>query len=202
MLALGSAENRDVVLADADRKYGSLLIGGQGSGKTSVALRAYRNDIHDPNAAVIVIDPKSELSRIALEHTPPDVGKRVWYLDLGRPAFGMTPLRMYGDQPFASEAAAIADGVVESLLDVNQGQIMQASRDLLYRSTIGALAIAHRDQRPPTFEDIYSLLLPGRDDARVAAATACGAIPDLDQTVEFFTRELPDDLQGQHILDL
>ncbi len=196
MLALGSAENRDVVLADADRKYGSLLIGGQGSGKTSVALRAYRNDIHDPNAAVIVIDPKSELSRIALEHTPPDVGKRVWYLDLGRPAFGMTPLRMNGDQPFASEAAAIADGVVESLLDVNQGQIMQASRDLLYRSTIGALAIAHRDQRPPTFEDIYSLLLPGRDDARVAAATACGAIPDLDQTVEFFTRELPDDLKG------
>src|SRR3954447_22252861 len=108
----------------------------------------------------------------------------------------MTPLRMYGDQPFASEAAVIADGVVESLLDVNQGQIMQASRDLLYRSTIGALAIAHRDQCPPTFEDIYSLLLPGRDDARVAAATACGAIPDLDQTVEFFTRELPDDLRG------
>src|SRR3954452_2050455 len=89
-----SAENRDVVLADADRKFGSLLIGGQGSGKTSVALRAYRNDIRDPDAAVIVIDPKSELSRIALEHTPPDVGKRVWYLDLGRPAFGMTPLRV------------------------------------------------------------------------------------------------------------
>lgn len=107
----------------------------------------------------------------------------------------MTPLRMYGDQSFASDAAAIADGVVESLLDVNRGQIMQASRDLLDRSTIGALAIAHRDQRPPTFEDIYSLLR-GRDDARVAAATACGAIPDLDQTVEFFTRELPDNLRG------
>jgi len=109
----------------------------------------------------------------------------------------MTPLRMYGDQSFASDAAAIADGVVESLLDVNRGQIMQASRDLLDRSTIGALAIAHRDQRPPTFEDIYSLLR-GRDDARVAAATACGAIPDLDQTVEFFTRELPDNLRAAH----
>lgn len=46
-----------MVLADADRKCGSLLIGGQGSGKTSVALRAYRNDVRDPDAAVIVIDP-------------------------------------------------------------------------------------------------------------------------------------------------
>jgi hypothetical protein len=86
MLAHGKAENRHVVLADADRKYGSLLIGGQGSGKTSVALCAYENDIRDPNAAVIVIDPKSELSRIALEDTPTEVGKRVWHLDLGRPA--------------------------------------------------------------------------------------------------------------------
>ena len=200
MYAWGRSENRPggvgVVLADADRKYGTLLVGGQGAGKTSVALRAYCNDIRDPNAAVIVQDPKSELARLALEHTPPDIGKRVWYLDLGRPAFGMTPLRMYGDQPFASEAAAIADGVVSSLLDINEGQIMQASRDLLYRSTIGALAIAHQDRRAPKFEDIYALLLPGRDDARVAAVNACAGIDDLDQTVEFFSKELPEDLKG------
>jgi len=25
--------------------------------------------------------------------TPPDCGKRVWFLDLGHPAFGMSPLR-------------------------------------------------------------------------------------------------------------
>src|SRR5215211_7671149 len=196
MYAWGRSENRPagvgVVLADADRKYGTLLVGGQGAGKTSVALRAYCNDIRDPNAAVIVQDPKSELARLALEHTPPDIGKRVWYLDLGRPAFGMTPLRMYGDQPFASEAAAIADGVVVSLLDVNEGQIMQASRDLLYRSTIGALAIAHQERRAPKFEDIYALLLPGRDHARVAAVNACASIDDLDQTVEFFSKELPE----------
>jgi len=195
MLPILRAANAAVCLADSDRPQGALLVGGQGSGKTSVELRMYLNDIRDPDAAVIVIDPKSELSRLALKLTPPDCGKRVWFLDLGRPAFGMTPLRLYGDQPFASEAAAIADGIVESLLDINEGQIMQASRDLLYRSVIGALAIAYCDRRPATFEDIYSLLLPGREDAREAAFNACARIDDLDQTAEFFRKELPDDLR-------
>jgi hypothetical protein len=61
----------------------------------------YLIDVRDPNAAMIVIDPKSELSRLALRLTRPDCGKRLWFLDLGHRAFGMTPLRMYGDQPFA-----------------------------------------------------------------------------------------------------
>ena len=47
-----------------------------------------------------------------------------------------------------------------------------------------------------------AVLLPGREDARVAAATACGAIPDLDQTVEFFSRELPQDLKGSSAIAL
>jgi len=194
-VAVLQASNAAVCQRDGDRQYGSLLVGGQGSGKTSVELRMYLNDVHDPNAAVIVIDPKSELSRLALRLTPPDCGKRVWFLDLGAPAFGMTPLRMYDDQSFALEAAAVADGIVESLLDVNQGQIFQASRDLLYRSVIAALAIAHHDGRPASFEDVYALLLPGRDDARHAAYDACARIPGLDQTAEFFRSELPDDLR-------
>ena len=195
MLPILRAANAAVCVADSDRPQGSLMVGGQGSGKTSAELRMYLNDIRDANAAVVVFDPKSELSHLALKLTPPDCGKRVWFLDLGRPAFGMTPLRMYGDQSFASEAAAIADGIVESLLDINEGQIMQASRDLLYRSVIGALAIAQLAERPPTFEDIYSLLLPGREDAREAAFNACARIDDLDQTAEFFRKELPDDLK-------
>ena len=194
-VAVLRASNAPVCQRDGDRRYGSLLVGGQGSGKTSVELRMYLNDVHDANAAVIVIDPKSELSGLALRLTPPDCGKRVWYLDLGRPDFGMTPLRMYDDQPFALEAAAVADGVVESLLDVNQGQIFQASRDLLYRSVIAALAIAHHEGRPANFEDVYELLLPGREAARQAAYGACARIPGLDQTAEFFRSELPDDLR-------
>jgi hypothetical protein len=195
MLHIGRADNGKVLIRDEDRVYGTLLAGGQGSGKTSVMLRMYLNDIRDPNACPIVVDPKSELARLALAMTPPDCGKRVWFLDLGRPRFGMTPLRMYGDQPFASEAASIADGVVESLLDINEGQIMQASRDLLYRASIGALALADWEHRTANFEDIYALLLPGQEEARELVVGACARIPDLDQTAEFFRKELPDDLR-------
>ena len=60
-----------------------------------------------PTRAPIVVDPKSELARLCLELTPPDCGKRVWYLDLGRPMFGMSPLRR--DPARTSARAGLGD---------------------------------------------------------------------------------------------
>ena len=59
-------ENGEGVIHPSDRKYGALLVGGQGTGKTSALLSFFINDVEDPDAAPIVIDPKSELSRICL----------------------------------------------------------------------------------------------------------------------------------------
>ena len=83
------ADNAEVLIHPSDRKYGALLVGGQGCGKSSALLSFYLNDLEDPDTAPIVIDPKSELSRICLRMTPPGREKRVWFLDLGHPAFGM-----------------------------------------------------------------------------------------------------------------
>ena len=189
------AENAEVLIHPADRKYGALLIGGQGCGKTSALLSFYLNDIEDENAAPIVIDPKSELSRVCLRMTPPDCGKRVWFLDLGRPAFGMSPLRLIGDRPLAIEAAQIADNIVAALLDINENQIYQSSRRYLTHSVIGAIAIANKLGRRARLEDVYTLLRPGKEELRNAVAEACADQPDLDQTAEFFRSELPDDLR-------
>ena len=142
-----------------------------------------------------MIDPKSELSRICLRMTPPDCGKRVWFLDLGRPAFGMSPLRLIGDRPLAIEAAQIADNVVAALLDINENQIYQSSRRYLTHAVIGAIAIATKHGRRARLEDVYSLLRPAKDDLRSAVAEACADQPDLDQTAEFYRSELPDDLR-------
>ena len=155
------ADNAEVVIYPWDRKYGALLIGGQGCGKTSALLSFYLNDIEDENAAPIVIDPKSELSRVCLRMTPPDCGKRVWFLDLGRPAFGMSPLRLIGDRPLAIEAAQIADNIVAALLDINENQIYQSSRRYLTHAVIGAIAIANKHGRRARLEDVYTLLRPG-----------------------------------------
>ena len=189
------AENAEVLIHPSDRKYGALLIGGQGCGKTSALLSFYLNDIEDENAAPIVIDPKSELSRVCLRLTPPDCGKRVWFLDLGRPAFGMSPLRLIGDRPLAIEAAQIADNVVAALLDINENQIYQSSRRYLNHAVIGAIAIATKQGRRARLEDVYTLLRPAKDEFRSAVAEACADQPDLDQTAEFFRSELPDDLR-------
>ena len=189
------ADNAEVLIHPSDRKYGALLIGGQGTGKTSALLAFYLNDVEDPDAAPIVIDPKSELSRVCLRMTPPDCGKRVWFLDLGHPAFGMSPLRLIGDRPLAIEAAQIAENVVAALLDINENQIYQSSRRYLYHAVIGAIAIAHRDQRRARLEDVYTLLRPAKDEFRAMVSEACAAEPDLDQTAEFFRSELPDDLR-------
>jgi hypothetical protein len=189
------AENAEVLIHPSDRKYGALLIGGQGCGKTSALLSFYLNDIEDENAAPIVIDPKSELSRVCLRLTPPDCGKRVWFLDLGRPAFGMSPLRLIGDRPLAIEAAQLADNVVAALLDINENQIYQSSRRYLTHAVIGAIAIATKQGRRARLEDVYSLLRPAKDDFRSAVAEACADQSDLDQTAEFYRSELPDDLR-------
>jgi hypothetical protein len=189
------AENAEVLIHPSDRKYGALLVGGQGCGKTSALLSFYLNDIEDPDAAPIVMDPKSELSRVCLRLTPPDCGKRVWFLDLGHPAFGMSPLRPIGDRPLAIEAAQIAENVVAALLDINENQIYQSSRRYLYHAVIGALALANRQARRARLEDVYTLLRPAKNEFRDTVAEACADQPDLDQTAEFFRSELPDDLK-------
>ena len=189
------ADNAEVLIHPDDRKYGALLIGSMGSGKTSALLRLILNDVRDDDAAPIIIDPKSELSHVCLRLIPPDCGKRVWFLDLGRPAFGMSPLRRAGERPLAIEAAAIAENVVAALSDISEQQIFQSSRRYLYHAVIGALAFAERKGRRPRFEDVYGLLRPGRDDLRGQVAAACAEQPDLDQTAEFFRSELPEDLR-------
>lgn len=194
MLPVLRASNGPVYIHPDDRKYGALLVGGQGSGKTSAMLRMYLSDIRDSNAAPIVVDPKSELARLCLEMTPPACGKRVWYLDLGRPMFGISPLRLDPTRKLEEQASAIADNIVQAISDTAEGQVFQSSRRYLYHAVIGALALAHHHGGLAMFEDVFALLLPGRDDLREQAVNACQGYADLDHTTEFFANVLPEEL--------
>jgi hypothetical protein len=195
MLPQLRASNVPVYIHPADRRYGVLAAGGQGSGKTALLLRLYLSDIRDPNAAPIIVDPKSELARLALEYTPPDCGKRVWFLDLGRPMFGMSPLRLDPARTLPEQASAVADNIVQAISDTAEGQVFQSSRRYLYHAVIGALALA-RHGGLAMFEDVFALLLPGREDIREAAVNACQGYADLDHTTEFFASVLPQELEN------
>jgi hypothetical protein len=196
LLPVMRADNGPIVPHPSDRKYGSLFVGGQGCGKTSALLRMYLNDIRDPNAAVVLMDAKSLLARRALELTDPKCGKKVWYLDLGRPRFGMSPLRLTGDGPLDEQATAIGSNLAAAFEDLFEGQVFQASKHYLFHAVVGALAMAERRGRTALFSDVYALLSPHREDARREAAKACMHYPNLSQTMEFFRDELPQEIEG------
>ena len=56
----------------------------------------------------------------------------------------------------------------------------------------GALALAAKEDRRARFEDVYSLLLPKKNDFRSAVYQACADTPDLDQTAESMVARLKD----------
>lgn len=202
-LALGRGlPNVAWTIRQRDRIYNLLLAGGQGSGKSSMLLRLALNDVLAPNTATVVLDMKGSLSERLLRLIPPDLPKRwwdhetagwqegtkrVWYLDLRRPAFGLTPLRVepgWTQPALADDFARIADAVTRALLDLYPGQIMGSSEDLIERAVVGTMAIAWweherrcaREQRDPTahgftgsFEVLAQMFAPSdRFDAEEA----------------------------------
>jgi hypothetical protein len=156
-------------------------------------------DAQDRNAAQILMDPKSELAGLCLGLTPPDCGKRVYHLDLARPWFGITPLRLRDHSAssgeFAIEVTAIAEGIVAALSDLNPEQIFQSSKRFLYHAIIAECATARAQERRPQFEGVYRLLLPTSETERNRAADACARVPDLAATAAFFMAELPAELR-------
>jgi HAMP domain-containing protein len=142
-----------------DRKYNVIIPGGQGSGKSSILNRLALNDIYDPTTCTVVLDMKGSLSERLLKMSPDTLvslvpnedgelvegRKRVWYLDLAHPLFGMTPLRVeagWTRNTLAEEFARIADAMTRVLLDLFPNQIMGSSEEIIERSTVGAMAIA------------------------------------------------------------
>ena len=186
------AENGNVLLAPWDRKYGALLLGLPGVGKTALALAMYLNDIWDPDATIIAIDFKSELASLCLHLTPPECPKRIWYLDLGQPAFGINPLVMEAGEPLVDQVSAIGGIVAGALADTSEGQFFESSHRYTDYATGAALAIAHKQHsRHARFQDVSGLLRHDRDDYHAAAARACADIPDLQEIAEFYGSELP-----------
>jgi hypothetical protein len=143
-----------------DRIYNVLLAGGQGSGKSSLLMRLGLSDMYAANTATVVLDMKGSLSERLLRLAPPDTPKRwwdpeaaqwvegtkrVWYLDLARPGFGLTPLQVepgWEATTLADEFSRIADAITRALLDLYPNQIMGSSEDLIERAVVGTMAIA------------------------------------------------------------
>ena len=172
--AFADDERGPIGIRPADRKLGVCFTGVPGVGKTSGMVSLWKCDAQDRDAVLIGLDPKTEAAEEWLSQVPPD--RKVYFLDLARPEFGMSPLLM----PASMEV--IGDTVVESLRDINEdGAIMAASDRYLRSATYGALLLARDQDKMPSWYDVYQQLWPEETGAelRRQVSELCQADPDL-----------------------
>ena len=126
-------------------------------------VKLWNCDVQDRSGAQIGFDPKTEAAEAWLGNTPAD--RKVYFLDLARPEFGMSPLTMH------ASIEVIGDCVVEGLRDINdEGAIMAASDRYLRSATYGALLLANAERRAPSWYALISSSGPMRPAPSYAGA--------------------------------
>lgn len=81
--AVMTDERGAVSIPEGDRKYGVLLLGTQGTGKSTTMLNLIRTDAENRDKAMVILDPKHDLAEDALGMIPPE--RDVVYLNIADP---------------------------------------------------------------------------------------------------------------------
>jgi hypothetical protein len=153
--------------------------------------RTVASDALDPDCALIVLDPKSDLADKAPSVIPPE--RTVHYLDFEAPEIGINPLLAPGDP------AMVADKVVEAFKDIHEDGDIRASSDRFLRqaahAAIGASRLGAIEEEPNLWH-MYRLLLPSEEEFRERIVRAIEPKPSFVETAIFFGRDLPDDLRA------
>lgn len=154
-LAILQDESGIVGIPEGDRKFNVLLIGSQGSGKTTDLLNIIKVDsrYHDSRGqqkAIVLIDIGKDTAKRALGIVPGD--RRVIYLDPADPNCPWTVNPMLA----SVNEAVLADNVLEGLTEVFGDEAIRArSREFLGNSI---LAVRDVLGDKANFTDVYRLM--------------------------------------------
>lgn len=195
-LALMRAEGGEYVgLAEADRHKNLLLLGIQGSGKSTTLLNLFRNDVlavdeHGrPAKAVVLFDIGKDTAPAALRLVPPERDV-LWF----SPGDEQNP---WSIQPFAS---AVAIGTqVDHLLDLfrevfGDEAIGPRSQQILGHVFATVIVAATPDQ-PPSFGAAYRMIVDSQvRDRLIADAATSGRLPE--HTADYWSKEFPQLLEA------
>ena len=83
-------EHGPVGIHPADRRYGWMLLGTAGAGKTAALAPHVKAIAEDDERALVIIDPKEDFARLCMGLIP--TRRTVHYLDLGAPRYGLNIL--------------------------------------------------------------------------------------------------------------
>lgn len=141
-------ERGPVSILEQDRKYNILLLGGQGTGKSTTMENIIRIDAKNNNKAMVILDPNNDLAVKSLGLIPPN--RDVIYLDIA----GDCP---YGINPFAADAGPdlVVDGVISSFKRYwGAGAIGPRSEEFLANSMYALLDVGGKI----TFSNVEAML--------------------------------------------
>lgn len=160
-LAIMRDERGPVGLLREDRQLGIGLVGGQNAGKTSTMAAVVDIDVNDidprtgePDCAVILVDPKQDLARLALELVPEH--RTCWYMDFGRPEIGINPLKT------AAEPGVVADVILQAFKEAYPDAVKDRSDRFLRHAAMAVCAV----EEEPSFWHMHELLEPRRREYR------------------------------------
>ncbi|HWC47858.1 MAG TPA: replication-relaxation family protein, partial [Solirubrobacterales bacterium] len=173
-----------------DFKYGTQVSGVQGGGKTSLLAKISEVRALDPDAAVIVIDPKDELAEAAAGLMPS--WRKVHFLDVAHPLIGLA-LRTES-RDLQAEASIFSEAMVDvSRTEEGDSQALNASQRSFKMARGATLAL----EEEPTFWHTARWLASDDDAAewRAEKIARLAGDPRWHAVWDHFARILPAQLQ-------
>ena len=194
--ALMCDEHGQIGMRPGDRPMNVMLLGNQGTGKTSLMCRLIAADALDPDCAVVVLDGKSDLAFKALSVIPAELpgGRRVHFLDFAHPEIGVNP--------FAAGRAATRPPTRSSRRSRRspaRAVIRESSERYLHQAALAAMAWAERTGADGGADALGPVgAAAAREEAadfRREVVRAISDDPDLAAPAYFFGRQLPEQLR-------
>jgi Type IV secretion-system coupling protein DNA-binding domain len=143
-------EHGPVGLHPHDRRYGWMLLGSAGTGKTAALGPHVKAIGADPSRAAIIIDPKEDFAKVCMGLIP--AGRVVHYLDLGAPRYGLNILKAGQLSPELR-----ADILIAAIRELSGDSAVGPRSDLFLRAAIQAVAIV---ETAPALQHVAALLDP------------------------------------------
>jgi hypothetical protein len=148
--ALMRDEHGSVGIHPADRRYGWMLLGTAGAGKTAALAPHVKAVAEDDERALVIIDPKEDFARLCMSLIPPR--RTVHYLDLGAPRYGLNILTAGHLSPEIR-----ADIFISVIRELAGESSVGPRSDLFLRAALQAVMIV---EPVPALQHVSALLDP------------------------------------------
>ena len=174
-------EHGPVGIHPADRRYGWMLLGTAGAGKTAALAPHVKAVAEDDERALVIIDPKEDFARLCMGLIP--TRRKVHYLDLGAPRYGLNILTAGHLTP------EIRADIFISVIRELAGETSVGPRsDLFLRAALQAVMIV---EPVPALQHVAALLDPYDSGYREWVTRELRSHHEIDFVLDYWEHTFP-----------